>query len=213
MTSHESRAHNAGIRVGASTALGVIAALIAGPATSWAVAPIVGWIVLAIAYLSWTWLIIGRMTAERTRTHASREDPTLVVSDLFLATASCASLGAVVVLLVFGHSKGSASAGVVTLVLITIALSWMIVQTLFTLRYARLYYAVADGGINFNQNEPPQYSDFAYLAVTLGATFQVSDTNIESHAIRVTVLRHALLSYLLGTVVLAATVNLISTLL
>ena len=35
----------------------------------------------------------------------------------------------------------------------------------------------AVGGINFNEDDPPNYSDFAYLALTIGMTFQVSDTD------------------------------------
>lgn len=213
-TEFDSTAHHAGIRVGASVILGVIAAVITGLASSWVLAPIAGWIVLAIVYLAWTWIAIGRLGPERTRTHATREDPTRFVSHVFLTAASIASLGAIAaILLESGHTKGILKAGLITLVLITIALSWLIVQTLFTLRYAHLYYRAVSGGISFNQKTPPQYSDFAYLAVTLGATFQVSDTNIEDHAIRITVLRHALLSYLFGVVILAATVNLISSLL
>ena len=41
-------------------------------------------------------------------------------------------------------------------------------------------------------------------------TFQVSDTNLNTDAIRSTVLRQALLSYLLGAIVLATTINLVS---
>ncbi|MBV9595447.1 MAG: DUF1345 domain-containing protein, partial [Chloroflexi bacterium] len=41
-------------------------------------------------------------------------------------------------------------------------------------------------------------------------TFQVSDTDLQTDAIRGTVLRHALLSYLLGAIVLATTINLFS---
>lgn len=41
-------------------------------------------------------------------------------------------------------------------------------------------------------------------------TYQVSDTEIGLTAIRSTVLRHALLSYLLGAVILAVTINLIA---
>ncbi|MFF1875947.1 DUF1345 domain-containing protein, partial [Kitasatospora herbaricolor] len=67
-----------------------------------------------------------------------------------------------------------------------------------------------EGGIDFNQKEAPQYSDFAYLSFTLGMTYQVSDTNIGNTTIRNTVLRHTLLSYLFGTVILATTVNLIA---
>jgi uncharacterized membrane protein len=64
------------------------------------------------------------------------------------------------------------------------------------------------GGIGFNQDRPPQYTDFAYLATSLGMTYQVSDTNLGNHRIRVEALKHSLLSYLFGTVILAATINL-----
>jgi uncharacterized membrane protein len=63
------------------------------------------------------------------------------------------------------------------------------------------------GGVSFNQHDPPGYLDFAYLAFTIGMTFQVSDTDIRSSAIRATALRHALLSYLFGAVILATSVN------
>lgn len=66
--------------------------------------------------------------------------------------------------------------------------------------------------MNFNLTAPPRYMDFAYLAFTLGMTFQVSDTDIENTAIRATALRHALLSYLFGAVILAATINLVASL-
>ncbi|MDQ1394509.1 MAG: hypothetical protein QOF30_3486, partial [Acidimicrobiaceae bacterium] len=49
---------------------------------------------------------------------------------------------------------------------------------------------------------------FAYLAFTIGMTYQVSDTNLTSQEIRRTALRHGLLSYLFGTVIIAATINL-----
>ena len=68
------------------------------------------------------------------------------------------------------------------------------------------------GGIDFNQTEDPRYSDFAYLAFTIGMTFQVSDTDLRTHEIRVSALRHALLSYLFGALILAGSVNLISSL-
>ena len=80
-------------------------------------------------------------------------------------------------------------------------------------RYARLYHLGPNGGIDFNQHAPPRYSDFAYLAFTIGMTFQVSDTNLQTAEIRATALRHALLSYLLGAVILATTINLVSGLL
>src|SRR3712207_8761371 len=59
------------------------------------------------------------------------------------------------------------------------------------------------GGIDFGQPEPPAYSDFAYLAFTVGMSFAVPDTQIADTSIRKVALGHALLSYLFGTVVIA----------
>jgi uncharacterized membrane protein len=83
----------------------------------------------------------------------------------------------------------------------------------FISHYARLYYSHPPGGIDFNQEAPPRYSDFAYLAFTIGMTFQVSDTDLQTAALRATALRQALLSYLLGAVILATTINLVAGLL
>jgi uncharacterized membrane protein len=91
-----------------------------------------------------------------------------------------------------------------------VGLSWLLVHTVYTLRYAMLYYAGRDGGIDFNQTTSPRYSDFAYLAFTLGMTFQVSDTDLKTPAIRATALRHALLSYLFGAVIVATMINLVA---
>jgi uncharacterized membrane protein len=91
-------------------------------------------------------------------------------------------------------------------------LSWTFVHTLYTLRYAVLYTAEKAKPIDFNQPDPPTYVDFAYFSFTIGMTFQVSDTSIGSASIRSVVLRHSILSYLFGAVILAAAVNLVSSL-
>jgi uncharacterized membrane protein len=80
------------------------------------------------------------------------------------------------------------------------------------LRYASLYHHNG-GGIAFPQDEPPDYGDFAYLALTIGMTYQVSDTALKDKTIRMTALRHALLSFVFGTGVLAMTINVVAGLL
>jgi uncharacterized membrane protein len=55
--------------------------------------------------------------------------------------------------------------------------------------------------------------DFAYLAFTIGMTFQVSDTNLTAKPIRRTALRHALISYLFGAVIVALVINIVASLL
>jgi uncharacterized membrane protein len=135
-------------------------------------------------------------------------------ADALIITASVASLLAVTLVIAAGRASGSGARDVrAALAVASVVLSWLVVQTVFTSRYARLYYTGPDGGISFNQETPPRYSDFAYLAFTIGMTFQVSDTNLETPVIRATALRHALLSYLFGAVILATTINLVSGLL
>ena len=84
---------------------------------------------------------------------------------------------------------------------------------MFTLRYARTYYRQPVGGIDFNEEDPPTYLDFAYLALTIGMTFQVSDTNLTTKSIRRIALGHAMLSYLYGAVIIALVINVVSSLL
>lgn len=191
--------------------VGIVAALIAALLGSWAYAPIIGWIAASLTYTAWVWLAIGRLDAVETLAHATREDPSAAITDLLVVLASLASLAAVALVLIYAQSShGAGKAILAALAVVSVALSWILVHTLFTLRYARLYYRGESGGVGFNQKEPPQYSDFAYLSFTLGMTYQVSDTNIGDHAIRATALRHALLSYLFGAVILATIINLIA---
>ena len=88
----------------------------------------------------------------------------------------------------------------------SVALAWTSVHTVYVLRYARLYYSPPEGGIDFH-GEAPDYVDFAYLALTIGMTFQVSDTDLTASACAASALHHALLSYVFGTVIVAITVN------
>ncbi|HET6210765.1 MAG TPA: DUF1345 domain-containing protein [Jatrophihabitans sp.] len=174
-------------------------------------APALGWDAGAATFLSWTWLMIWPMGASATTSHATRQDPTRPLADLMLLAAAVVSLGAVgFFLLQASSAKGSTQDLLAGVGVATVVLSWLVVHTVFTLRYAKLYYTGQDAGVEFNQSTPPRYSDFAYLAFTIGMTFQVSDTDLQTPAIRATALRQALLSYLFGAVILATTINLIS---
>jgi uncharacterized membrane protein len=189
---------------------GVVAATATALTWSGKYAPVAGWDAAALVFSVWVWAVIGRLDAAVTKSHATRENPGRALSDVIVLLAAVASLAAVgVVLIQAASAKGAAQGLLAGFGVASIALSWFAVHTLFTLRYARLYYSGADGGIEFNQKSAARYLDFAYLAFTIGMTFQVSDTNITEPAIRATALRHALLSYLLGAVVLASSINLV----
>ena len=85
--------------------------------------------------------------------------------------------------------------------------SWLAINVDFTLRYAHLFYSDPVGGVDFNGVDEPDYRDFAYLAFTIGMTYQVSDTNLLTSRFRRVLLSHALLSYLFGVVIIAAVIN------
>jgi uncharacterized membrane protein len=198
-------------RLTMSAAVGVIAGVLTAVFGSWIYAPAIGWDVTAIFFCTSVWLGIWPLSAEKTGQRATREDPSRAASDVLTLCASVASLAAVAVVLVRAHSAHGVEQGMLAgLGLLSVAVSWLTVHTIFTLRYALLYYTEPQGGIDFNQQDPPSYRDFAYLALTIGMTFQVSDTNLQSTNVRSTALRHALLSYLFGSIVLAAAVNLIA---
>jgi len=129
---------------------------------------------------------------------------------VFLLVAAVASLLAVGLVIVTAGGGGLAQGLQVGLGVASVILSWTVVHTVYTLRYARLYYGGSDGGVDFNADDPPRYADFAYLAFTIGMTYQVSDTDLKTKEIRGTALRHALLSYLFGTVIVATTINLVA---
>jgi uncharacterized membrane protein len=193
-------------------ALGAIAAILTGLLYRWTYAPLVGWGVAALAFELRAWIVVGGMDAAETKAHATIEDPSRTMSDLLVTGANVASLAAVgYVIIESGRAgNGTQRAVLASLALLSVAVSWVLVQTLYTLRYARIYYGGdAPGGVEFNSPEPPAYADFAYLAFTMGMTYQVSDTNLQTRQFRATVLRHGLLSYVFGSVILATTINLV----
>lgn len=174
------------------------------------VAPLVGWTAAALAFTAWTWADVWSMDPAETAAHATREEPTRRVTHLLLLGAALASLVGVGVL-VLANPEGHRSQLVAAVVaVVSVVVSWLAVHTLFGLAYARAYFSEPAGGIDFNQDDPPRYSDFLYVAFTIGMSFAISDTDVRSSELRAAVLRHALLSYLFGSVIIASVVNLVA---
>lgn len=191
--------------------IGAVVAVIASFFWFWVDAVVLGWAAACLAYTVWVWTRVWRMGPEQTRAHATTEDPSRATSDSLVLLASVASLVAVGVIVVQASTATGVEQGLLAgFAVVSVALSWLLIHTLYTLHYARMYFSQPEGGIDFNQVEPPQYSDFAYLSFDLGMTFQVSDTTLRSTAFRKEVLKHTLLSYLFGSVILATTINLVA---
>jgi len=202
----------AGVRMGACLIVGVVAAGVLAIVGLGEIALLGGWDIAALVYLVWIWCQIGPADPARTAAVAVREDGSRALTDVVLLLAALASLVGVGYVLVLGGARNDPLSpdAALALAIASVVLSWSVVHTIYTLHYARQYYMGTPGGIDFNQDEPPRYTDFAYVAFSIGMTFQVSDTDLRTTTIRATALRHALLSYLFGAVIIAVVINLVA---
>ncbi|MGH2635684.1 MAG: DUF1345 domain-containing protein [Actinomycetota bacterium] len=200
---------SAGTRVGVSFVVGIVVLVVAALVGPWQVAVLAAWAATVAVYVAWVWLSVWPLDAEATRRAAMREDSSRAVADLVIVLASVVNLVGVGFALVEAAGRTRLAAGTISaFVVLSVSLSWAAVHTLFALRYAHLYYG-GGGGIEFG-DEPPDYADFAYLAFTLGMTYQVSDTPLTAKTLRRTALRHTLLSYLFGVVIAATVINVVA---
>ena len=193
---------------------GIVAAVVALLAgASWSVAALYAFDFAELVFVIWVWTTLMTADPVATRRLARAEDASRAASEAVLLGAGVASLVAVAFTLAQArHSHGPERGLLTALTLVSVALAWTSVHTVYLLRYARLYYSPPDGGIDFH-GEQPAYLDFAYLALTIGMTFQVSDTDLLFKRVRRVALHHALLSYIFGTVIVAITISSVAELL
>jgi uncharacterized membrane protein len=177
-------------------------------------AVVAGWDAAALAFLISVWPIIIRADSSHAAQLAKREDETRGSATVLLAGASVASLlGVGFAITLAGGKSGPLQGLLIGVAVLTVALSWTVVNTVFTLRYADLHFGSAAAGIAFGDSDGadgPTYRDFAYVAFTIGMCYQVSDTTVRDRRIRRSVLSHALLSYLFGAAIIGGSVNLIA---
>ena len=204
---------NARTRAVGSLAAGVVVFGVVWLISPWQIAGLCGWDATAATFALWVWTSIGRMNSAETADHATREDDSRAEADLLLLGACVASLvGVGFVLLKASRATSGARPLLIGVALLSVTLSWAVVHTVYTLRYAHLFY-LGSGGIDFPGTTTPGYGDFAYMSLTIGMTCQVSDTDVSSHDIRMAVLRHSLLAYVFGFAVIALTINVVAGLL
>jgi uncharacterized membrane protein len=193
---------------------GLVVASALLPFVTWGLAVAGGWDAAALAFLLTTWPVIFRADSSLAPQFAGREDQTEGSARTLLVGASVASLlGAGYALHLAGQQHGAPRLLLILTAVLTVVLSWTLINTVYTLRYADQYIRSTPGGIDFgtgNGQQPPSYRDFAYVAFTIGMTYQVSDTTLRDPRIRRSVLAHATLSYVFGVVIVAGSVNLIS---
>lgn len=177
----------------------------------WEARALVGWLVFCAVNLGVLWSAMLWADSEGTRQLATREDDSRAVAAFLTTAAALISLvGVGYTLYASGQAKPPLNVALTGLTVLTVALSWALVHTEYTLHYARRFYTDG-GGVSFPDGQDilddPNYLDFAYLSLTVAMTFQVSDTNITSRSMRRLLMRHVLLSYFFATVIIAVTIN------
>jgi uncharacterized membrane protein len=199
------------------SAVGLLVVVVLGWFLPWGMALVAGWDAAALTFLVSIWPIILRADGPHAAQLATREDETRGTAAVLLVGASVASLlGVIFALNLAGREAGALRVLLIADAVLTVVLSWTVVNTVYTLRYADLHFRSREAGIAFGDpdgQEQPTYRDFAYVAFTIGMCYQVSDTTIRDRRIRGTVLSQAFLSYLFGVVIVAGSVNLIAGLL
>ena len=207
MTTPERQPPSAHLRLAAAVLLGVAAGGIASLFLDGLLAVLVGACGVSLAYVVLAVAVLWPMDAAHTRTNSVREDFQPLLQEATVVALSLVNLLTIMVILVRGAADTRTTGAV--LGLLGILLTWAMLHLMYGARYAHEYYRHPQGGIDFNDDEPPQYVDFLYFSFNLGMTFQVSDTNVSTTRLRAVILRHCLLSYIFSTVILAATVNVV----
>jgi uncharacterized membrane protein len=201
-------------RLSIAAVVGVVVGVLVSLFVTVDLAVLCGWDAAAITFLVTVWPAIMRADGAATQALATRQDLSHDTARPLLLVASSASVIAVVLAMSRGRQESGADRWtLVTIAAVTVVLSWTLVNTVFLLRYAHLYYSSPRGGVDFagmDAADRPDYRDFAYLAFTIGMCYQVSDTSLRDRRIRRTVMVHALMSYVFGVVIIATGVNIVA---
>ena len=181
------------------------------PAVVWETRMLTAWLAGCMIYLTIVWWGVGWLDATRTRLRASSLDPGAVALYAVLVAASFASLGGVLLVTDAARSLTGLSRWLhIGLSLASLMFTWLLIQTVFALRYARRYYQGDAGGLDFPGELAPDYMDFAYFSAVIGMTSQVADVAISSPVMRRLALAHGMVSFGFNLMVLALTLNLVA---
>ena len=195
-------------RLLAAAAFGLVVGVAVGLLASIPLAVLCGIATMAASFVGLGIAVLWPMSGDATRAHCQREDFRPFVDEIVIVAAAVASIVGIVILLLLGQSSTRNVAA--ALGLFGVFVTWAMLHLMYAARYAHLYYSAPVGGIDFNNDEPPTYRDFFYFSYNLGMTYQVSDNNVSTSGLRAVILRHCVLSYVFGTVILAATINLVA---
>lgn len=180
---------------------------------------ILGWDIFCVSMIILSWVLFFTTSSKDLCEVVEKQDDGLKVIFSIVLVAVCFSLFGTLILLV-DNGESSINKIFHTIVSLSpILLSWILLHTIFAIRYAHLYHDHNQlntgsnvGGLEFPTKTQPDYIDFAYFSFVIGMTFQVSDITVTSRVIRRFVLMHSLISFVFNTLIVALTINTIASL-
>ena len=178
------------------------------------------WICFSLVSLLLCWITMFTAHPQEITYIAKEQDFSRILIFLIILLASLVSLVAIVLMLRMLPNPGERGYYLhIALCVTSVACSWLLIHTIFTFRYAHLFYTCKKeesidkehrGGLDFPNDKKPDYFDFAYFSFVIGMTFQVSDVQITSGIIRRLVLLHGLIAFLFNTIIVALSISIIA---
>jgi uncharacterized membrane protein len=154
--------------------------------------------------------------ADRTRDRAALNDQGRNL--ILLVVLAAVVLGLVSAIAIIGHgpkvSTPSEKWTAYFLGTVAVVVGWFLVHTVYTFRYAHLYWYDDDGdgtqcgGIKFPGTDRPSDIDFAYFSFTLGTSFAVSDPQVTETRVRAEIIGHSIISFGYNSVIIGIVINL-----
>ncbi len=177
----------------------------------------IGWDTFSLCMIIMSWITFRITTSQQIRQQSSVQDSSRTLIFIIIIISTSASFLAVLLLMVAKQESKSLETLRLIIAISGMIFSWFLIHTIFTLRYAHIFYGddlknpkVHAAGLEFPDDKKPDYFDFAYFAFVLGMTFQVSDVQITSKRLRRLAMWHGLLSFGFNTIMIALTINLIA---
>ncbi len=178
---------------------------------------IIAWDVFSVVLLLFYWTVFFKTDEHKLPRIVATEDDGVKIIFSIVLVAVCVSFLGVILLYQIQEDASKYKLLQAFISLSAIVCSWVLLHTIFTTRYADLYFKDRrrrnhgddTEALMFPSPEKPDYLDFAYFSFVIGMTFQVSDVQINSKTIRRFVLLHSLISFAFNTIIVALTINLV----
>jgi uncharacterized membrane protein len=206
------RAHG---RLFSSLAIGVAVFLAFPGAERIATRILIGWDVAVAVYLALAFVMVSRFDLELVHRRAASQDEGGGLILMLTVLAAVASIAAIIAELGSAHDVDTAAGNLYFAhAVLTILLSWTFIHVIFAFHYAHEFYGEGRdqhvGGLEFPDDDQPDYWDFIYFSFVVGMTFQVSDVQVTSKVIRRLVVAHGFVSFVFNVAILALMVNISS---